>query len=292
MRNYSFLLIWLLASSVVPVFAARVETVFVHSDSMNKDIETVVIVPDGAGGKLPVVYLLHGYGCGDHPAQAWILIHPELKDAADRYNVIIACPDGKEFWYLDSPADPAIRYDTFVSSELVAYIDTHYTTNAERGSRAISGFSMGGFGALSIALRHGDIFGAAGSTSGIFDISVKRFPKNSFDTSPGKDFNLTAVLGPYDKKLRKDYSPANKMELLKNAKLALIIDCGYDDTLVLKDNIRFHKKLLKNKIPHDFTLRPGEHTIAYWGASIDYHILFFARYFFLTKSRMGSARGA
>jgi S-formylglutathione hydrolase FrmB len=141
----------------------------------------------------------------------------------------------------------------------------------------ISGFSMGGFGALSIALRHSDIFGAAGASSGVFDISPRRFPQNPFDISPHKDFNLTAVLGPYNKKLRREYSLTGKIEEIKNARLALIIDCGYGDTLFFKENENFHQKLAKENIPHEWIVRPGEHNIAYWAGAIDHHILFFVR---------------
>ena len=82
----------------------------------------------------------------------------------------------KDSWYWDSPKNPAYRYETFVSSELVKYIDRNYKTIADRKGRAITGLSMGGHGAMWLGIRHKDVFGAAGSTSGCVDI--RPFPKN------------------------------------------------------------------------------------------------------------------
>ena len=60
--------------------------------------------------------------------------------------------------------------------------------------------------------------------------------------------------------------------------LAIIIDCGTEDR-VLPMNKAVHEKMLKLKIPHDYTERPGEHNWAYWDTSIDYQLLFFRRHF-------------
>ena len=101
---------------------------------------------------------------------------PELKDIADRDGLIFVCPDGKNSWYWDSPKDPSYRYETFVSSELVKYIDSEYSTVKDRSGRAITGLSMGGHGAMWLSFRHKDVFGAAGSTSG--GVDIRPFPNN------------------------------------------------------------------------------------------------------------------
>lgn len=68
------------------------------------------------------------------------------------------------------------RYETFVSKELVNYIDKNFTTKAERGGRAVTGLSMGGHGSLWLSIRHKDVFGGGGSMSGGLDI--RPFPNN------------------------------------------------------------------------------------------------------------------
>lgn len=92
----------------------------------------------------PVVYLLHGFG-DDHTEWAK---KADLKAAADKYAVIIVCPDGKTSWYFDSPINSKMRYETYISKDLVQFIDKHYRTRATRAGRAITGLSMGGHGAL------------------------------------------------------------------------------------------------------------------------------------------------
>ena len=166
MKKNRLLLIALLLVWLAPSFAARVDTLLVKSPSMNKEIKVVVVTPDADLGKkavsCPAVYLLHGFG--GH-AKTWIEIKPNLPQIADEKGIIFVCPDGSTSWYWDSPKDPSFRYETFVSSELVKYIDGHYKTIADRKGRAITGLSMGGHGGLWTAIRHKDTFGACGSTS-------------------------------------------------------------------------------------------------------------------------------
>ena len=94
--------------------AATVDTLSVWSASMNKGVEVVVVVPDGArtktGPAYPVLYLLHGYS---GYAANWLQVKPELVQLAERDSVIVVCPDGKNSWYWDSPVDPSMRYETF-----------------------------------------------------------------------------------------------------------------------------------------------------------------------------------
>ena len=128
--------------------AAKVDTVMVHSKSMNKDIKVVTIRPDKAmeGEKCPTIYLLHGH---DGYAEYWMRIRPDLPQIADREGIIFVCPDGgHDSWYWDSPVVDSNRYETFISKELVEYADNSLNTIADRSKRAITGLSMGGHGAM------------------------------------------------------------------------------------------------------------------------------------------------
>ncbi|GAE83076.1 acetyl esterase [Bacteroides reticulotermitis JCM 10512] len=166
MKKKKNLLVLALLLWTISGYAAKVDTLLVKSPAMNKNVEVVVVVPDAGLGKkataCPVIYLLHGYGGN---AKTWIQLKRNLPQIADEKGIIFVCPDGKNSWYWDSPKDPAYRYETFISSELVNYIDGHYKTVADRKGRAITGLSMGGHGAMWNALRHKDTFGGAGSTS-------------------------------------------------------------------------------------------------------------------------------
>ena len=249
----------------------QAQVVAIKSAKMGRDINATIVVPeqyfdpDLQEEQFPVVYLLHGADGSyrDWPSKA------DLDDLASEYGVIIACPDGQDSWYFDSPIDPKMQFETFVTQELVAYVDGHYRTLHERRYRAITGLSMGGHGALWCAWRHPDVFGACGSMSGGVDIS--QFPDR---------WNIHKRLGAYaDNKQRwQDHSVISLVPKLKDGQQAIIIDDGSED-FFYKVNCELHDALLKAKIGHDFTIRPGNHSWTYWVNSLDYHMLFFAKYF-------------
>ena len=259
-----FLALLLLSGSTIR--AAVVDTLAVYSEGMKKNVPVVVITPDKPAEACPTVYLLHGHGGN---AKAWITIKPELKEIADREGMIFVCPDGNNSWYWDSPVNPAYRYETFVSKELIQYIDTHYPTRADRTGRAITGLSMGGHGAMWLALRHKDMFGAVASMSGGLDI--RPFPNN---------WGMALLLGAEgeNQSVWDEHTAINQISRLKNGDLAILFDCGYDD-FFFEVNNDFHQKLLKYKIQHDFIVRPGAHNATYWKNSIDYQLLFFKKFF-------------
>ena len=141
---------------------ASVDTVSIYSNAMHKNIKAVVIKPYNykTGKDFAVVYLLHG-AYGNY--QNWIRKVPALQTYVDLYKIIIVCPDGLNSWYFDSPIDSSYKFETHVGTEVPAYIDANYKTKKDRKYRAIAGLSMGGHGALFIAFRHAETFGACGS---------------------------------------------------------------------------------------------------------------------------------
>ncbi|MEY4279145.1 MAG: hypothetical protein RL377_1149 [Bacteroidota bacterium] len=263
-----FCLLFLFIS--VSAIAGTVDTITVQSAFLKKASKVVVIQPSfGAqkGATYPVVYLLHGYS-GNY-AQ-WIHTAPQLAQTADALKIIFVCPDGGfGSWYFDSPIDSSIRYESYITKELIPFIDAHYATKAQPNYRAITGLSMGGHGAMYLAIKHSDLFGAAGSTSGGVDFTP--FPEN---------WDIKKALGNYadHKESWTNHTVLHLVDNLQNNQLALIIDCGIGDFFMPVNNA-LHEKLLKLKINHDFIVRPGEHNGDYWRSSIDYQILFFSKHF-------------
>lgn len=250
--------------------AATVDTIHIYSNSMHKDIKCVVIIPDSynkSGESLPVVYLLHGYS-GNF--SNWIMKVPELKKYADEYRLLIVCPDGHfSSWYLDSPVDSTMRYETYISKEVPNYIDAHYKTIRNRNGRAITGLSMGGHGGLFLGFRHADEFGACGSMSGGVDL---RSTRNRFDLI--KRIGDTIQNADYWNK----FSVINVIENYPKDSLAIIFDCGTED-FFYGNNHALHEKMVKLKIPHDYIERPGQHDWFYWANAVKYQLLFFKSYF-------------
>lgn len=248
--------------------AARVDTLRVYSPAMRKSVPTVVVSPDAQSGPLPVVYLLHGFS--DSYKKGWIGRVEGISSYADQYGCLLVMPDGGfNSWYFDSPVDSTCRYETFVSRELVSYIDSHYPTQDSPKGRAIAGNSMGGHGALYLSFRHPDVFGAAGSMSG--GVNLCPFADS---------FDIARRLGSYQE--FPERWQANSLfymiDRMEGVFPVFMVDCGTED-FFYRENCLFHDKLLQLHVPHEFVVRPGEHNWNYWSIALQGQMLFFHRFF-------------
>lgn len=263
-KNKLLLLVAAILLSMVsfPGLASRVDTLKLSSPRLPAEMEVLVLRPDGLSRQgHPVVYLLNGY---DGDCHQWLKTQPRLRRLADEYGMIMVFPSGMDSWYLDVPGRPDMQFESFITEELVPYIDAHYPTN---GKRAITGLSMGGHGALALAMDHPELFVAAGSTSG--GVDIRPFSKRwGLDKLLG-DLNTNAELW-------QAASVAGRAERLtpESAVPAMIFDCGKDDFFA-DVNERLHRRLLSAGVPHDYISRPGRHAHSYWANSVLYHLLFF-----------------
>ena len=254
----------------IVTFAYTVDTVMVYSVGMRKNIPNLVILPEGYKSQttnFPVLYLLHGAG-GDY--KSWLTNMPDLGGEVDKYNLVFVCPDGGgTSWYFDSPVDTSMKYETYITSELVKYIDRAYRTIEGAKGRAITGYSMGGHGAFYLSFKHQEVWGAAGSMSGGMDI--RPFPEN---------WDIAKRLGPLKKQAENwdKNTVINMTQFLEGGTLKLIFDCGVDDFFYTV-NKSLHEKLLKSKIHHNYTEKPCYNGWDYWEDSFRYQLLFFNKYF-------------
>ncbi len=248
---------------------AGVDAVKVKSPSMNKEVDNVIVTPldytQNTSKRYPVVYLLHGHGGN---AKSWIHIRPDLEQLATLFGMIIVCPDGKNSWYYDSPVDKSMRYETYVTKELVSYVDSNYRTIPQASHRALAGLSMGGHGAMWLGVRNQDKFCASGILSG--GVDIRPFPKN---------WHLKDDLGDYEnnKAVWDAHTCINLIHQIK-PNYNIYIDCGTED-FFYKVNRNLHEQLLYYKIPHVYIARPGVHNGKYWNNAIDYQLLYFAKIF-------------
>lgn len=250
----------------------QVDTIAVKSEKMGREIKNVIIVPadyydpEMQEEQYAVLYLLHGYS-GSYGN--WIKKKPELQDLSTEYGVIIVCPDGQDSWYFDSPIDPTMQFETYITKELLSFVDNNYRTIADPKFRAITGLSMGGHGAMSLALKHPDLFWQCGSMSG--GVNIVPFPKS---------WKIKERIGAYEdnKELWKELSVQGIVEKLESTDQRIIFDCGVDD-FFHEVNKNLHETLVEKKIAHDYIRRPGKHNWAFWCNSIDFQMLFFSKGF-------------
>ena len=121
--------------------------------------------------RLPVVYFLAGYTAS--AAQLSLTLHQAITSTgAEPPPFILVLVTGKNAvqggFYVDSPVTG--RWEDAIIDDLIPYVDAAYRTLPAPASRGIAGHSMGGFGALNLALRHADIFGSVYTMSpSLFD---------------------------------------------------------------------------------------------------------------------------
>lgn len=244
---------------------ARKEVREIPTANIPSPAKVSVVLPEGynprAALSYPTVYLLNGHG-GNHASWPELV---NLDSLATLHNMIFVCPGGMNSWYFDSPADPSMQMESYIVGDLIPFIDSNYRTIPRSDRRAISGLSMGGHGALWIALRHPDLFGNAGSTSGGVDFTP-------WPTS----WNLPDFLGPESANPKRWFTHTVQYLVEKGTPVTanLIIDCGTED-FFFNVNTKLHKTLTRRNIPHTFITSPGAHNAPYWQRSIMPHLEFF-----------------
>ena len=152
-----------------------VELIKVHGASLEGNLEgdavdrdVIVFLPPSyqkeKSRRYPVVYALHGYSIG---AEQWSHeIHvPQTIEGAfaqGAQEMIVVLPDSKTLHNgsMYSSSVTTGDFESFVAHDVVAYIDAHYRTIADRRSRGLVGHSMGGYGATRIGMKHPDVFGS------------------------------------------------------------------------------------------------------------------------------------
>ena len=257
--------------------AAKIDSLDIPSTAMHKTYKAAVVLPASyskSKAVYPALYLLHG-GFGHY--RDWIDKTPDkqlLLHLADLYNLIIVLPEGEIFsYYIDSPVDKGSQFESYIIEDVIPKIDNTYRTNRSSKARAISGLSMGGYGALYLSARHPDVFCAAGSMSGALNPDMM-----GWKLPPESAINIKnafgAIMGPIESVDYSIYSVISMADLIKSNGTKLIIDCGVDDFLI-EPNRELHRRLLFNQTPHDYSERPGGHSWDYWQNSLPHHGLFF-----------------
>ena len=230
--------------------------------------------PEAKHRRYPVLYLLHGLG-GTHQTVAFDGEWGALQDLRRDNKVgefLVVSPEAWDTFYIDS-RDGFTPYSDFFLNEFIPHIERVYRVRATRATRGITGFSMGGYGALRFAFAHPELFGAVSAHSAA--MMREQPPDPQAIISPGNMAaeTLTKTFGdPIDKKfwnLNSPYVLARKnAAALMNMKI--YFDCGTEDAFGLaRGASELDATLNAVKVPHEFHLYPGGHTQDYLLAHID-----------------------
>ncbi len=141
-----------------------IATLNFFSSSLRKQTAFNIILPEieGHNGPFPVFYLLHGLS-DDY--SMW-----QRKTSIGRYvqmlPLIVVMPDGGRGFYCD--AEEGFAYESAIVRDLIPFVDRMFHTVAEKRGRCIGGLSMGGYGALKLALKFPELFASANGHSGAY----------------------------------------------------------------------------------------------------------------------------
>lgn len=276
--------LFLLSLSASPVFGSgRVECNALPSEILARNVPYCVVLPasfDADKTKhFPILYELHGLGDNEQffvHSGLWNLVE-DLHERGELKDFLIATPAGGATFYINSK-DGKVRYEDFLLQEFFPFIERHYRVAPGRANRAISGVSMGGFGALHLAFRHPQLFVAVSAHSAAL---IEKLPNFLGAAQSPRSRVLGGVFGnPPDPVFWNANSPLTLARSANLAGLKIYFDCGdQDDYGFDAGAAALDKDLTARKIPHEFHIYPGRHDPAYFAVHLPSSLQFHSRLF-------------
>lgn len=235
-----------------------------QSTALGRQMKYRVLVPQGYDTTLrryPVLYMLHGL-TGDY--KDWTT-RTNLSEYSRALPLIIVMPDGENSWYTNA-ADGSEKFEDYVATELPADVVRKYRTINSRYGRAVAGLSMGGFGALKLALRRPAQFSVAGSFSGAFGVTREGDLESRLGAVEGD--RIRRVFGSTGSQTRKENDVFALAAAVRPAGAPYIyVDCGTSDALIAS-NRQVIEALSKSGAAYEYHEVPGNHTWDYWDRRI------------------------
>jgi putative tributyrin esterase len=210
------------------------------------------MVGDASDEPPPVLYLLHGLSDDD---TIWL-----RRTSVERYvaplGLAVVMPQVHRSFYTDEAYGG--RYWSFVSEELPELVGRFFRVSQRREDTFVAGLSMGGYGALKLALRQPQRFAAAASMSGALDVAaLARSTRPEDPTFWRRVFGERPVEG----------GPDDLFALVAAADSAALprlhVSCGTEDALI-RHNRRFVDACDRSGVDVTSSFGPGEHDWAYW----------------------------
>ena len=264
-------LVLLLALTVVADSVAiqtkpsRLREESVQSASLGKAMRYRVLVPEGYDKGLrryPVLYLLHGLG-GDYTD--WTT-RTNLADYSRPLALIVVMPDGNNQWWTNA-ADGSARYEDYLANDLPADVVKKFRTINSRYGRAIAGLSMGGYGAVKLALKRPGAFTVAASFSGAFNATREGELEQLIGAA--ESARLQVIFGPTGSQTRTDNDLYSLAAAAKPAGASYFyVDCGTADNPLIGANREVVVALHQAGVAYEYHETAGAHSWDYWDRRI------------------------
>jgi len=263
--------------------SGRVECNSIPSKILARNVAYCVVLPasfDADKTKhFPILYALHGLGDNEQffvHSGLWNLIE-DLRDRGELKDFLIATPGGGASFYINSK-DGRVRYEDFLLQEFFPFLEKRYRVSPGRANRAISGVSMGGYGALHLAFRHPQLFTAVSAHSAAL---IEKLPNFLGAAQSPRSRVLGGVFGiPPDIAFWNANSPLVLARSANLAGLRIYFDCGDQDDYGFESGAAALDKILSaRKIAHEFHVYPGRHDPYYFAAHLPASLAFHSRLF-------------
>jgi len=284
---------------------SRIDCSALNSRILKQVVHYCVYLPSGYDAsaaqhparRYPVLYFLHGLGDNEGTlfnSGGWTLLD-DLRNQHKMGEFLIVAPEGRPSFYINS-ADGSVRYNDFFLQEFMPQIEHAYRVLPGRAGRAISGISMGGYGALRFAFAHPELFSAASAQSAAL---ITESPQE-LDGASRAGAPLAGVLGAvFGKPIDVPHWNANSPFVLakRNAaplrKLAIYFNCGRDDNYGFeKGAAALHAELQREVVSHEYHPYPGDHSLTYFLSHFAEVMEFHSRAFGLLPQETDLSKGA
>jgi S-formylglutathione hydrolase FrmB len=242
----------------------------VETRSLPEPVKVLVLLPPSYGSaplrRYPVLYFLHdGYGDARTLESRGVAAAIRARmEAGDLPEFLLVAPGAPGSWFSDSH-DGIHRYEEFLTGDLIAEVENRYRVLAGKDARAITGISMGGYGAVKLALKHPDLYGAVSSLSGAL-IPIEWDDLDRYNAFAR--WTLKRVFGSR----RDDNSlAANDVWVILRTlhfeapPFAAHLRAGTEDVYGLNGvAAQFGSFLTEHGLPASVVLEPGDHGWSYW----------------------------
>jgi S-formylglutathione hydrolase FrmB len=289
---------WLPIFLVLLVFGqaaaqGRIDCNALQSHILGQTVHYCVLLPPGydaatAGHsprRYPVLYFLHGLGDNEQTlfkGGGWNLIE-DLRQKGQISDFLVVAPEGKRSFFINS-ADGRVAYGDFFIREFIPYIESRYSIRRERSQRAISGVSMGGYGALRFAFAYPELFSSVSAQSAALISQSPRQTEIMPMLTPLSGL-LGSVFGnPVDLHHWNQNNPfvlaKRNRASIRTTKLSIYFNCGREDEFGFDQGAKeLHRQLQEEGIEHEYHLYPGNHDAGYFLAHLGEALMFHSRVF-------------
>ncbi len=261
------------------LFSQTLLTDSAYSSTVQRMKSYTVLLPQSydTARRYPVLYLLHGWGGGHWD---WAS-KTELQTYCNGKEILVVLPDAENSWYVNSTMKPQERFQDYIAQELPALIAKRYA--ADTSKQAIAGLSMGGYGAVMLALKHPHKYAVAGSFSGALTMPrdlVVREGWNRAAKGNNGDFALPSLQMAFggEKSPARDTNSvftllkrASSLDSTSKARLPyFVISTGIQDQLVhiIPGSREFRDSLYSLRLRYEYHETPGKHSWEYWNEAL------------------------